>query len=228
MILTTTDRLRPAENKRNFMLYKRTVVTLLLMGIVGFSAFAETAGTAENTAPEYETLSKDKEVFVGGYGGPMMIVTSLNGKTVPAVGATGGVILNNFHLGLYGYGTLLDINTDMETLEGYGEGGFFMGYAVASHKVIHPVFGVALGAGSSFSGYYDDDALEGTDLDDDLAFRTFLVVTPQVKADINLTSFMRMSLGVGYRMNFEPWNGGYNEDWSGMTASLEFHFGKFH
>ncbi|MCB0644395.1 MAG: hypothetical protein KDC44_22275, partial [Phaeodactylibacter sp.] len=95
-----------------------------------------------------ETLFKNAEV-IGGFGGPIVEFSQINGEVGTDVGGGGALILNSFFIGGYGMGTTFpNINVDNKnyTID-FGHGGFWLGYAYKSPKLVHLYGSARLGWG---------------------------------------------------------------------------------
>jgi hypothetical protein len=188
-------------------------------------------------AQEQKTLIGSVNDF-GGYGGPMMQFTSIDGEFGFMMGGGGAALFNRkFILGGYGLGLTNPLNrqitiagsTDpIPALVNMGHGGFILGYILNSEDVIH--FGVSTLAGWG-SVYYTSPLsnspiyLNGRDR---LRFFNF---NPSLDVELNLTKFMRIQAGVGYRI-LAGYNPSANEGLTGsqlggLTTSLNFKFGWF-
>ena len=58
---------------------------------------------------------------------------------------------------------------------------------------------------------------------------SFFVMEPQANAELNITKFMRVKAGIGYRFTWLPSekNGYEGNDLGGICGSLALKFGKF-
>lgn len=174
----------------------------------------------------------------GGYGAPVMKITTIDGRSSVLIGAQGAWILSHtFALGAGGFGLVSPPEYTLPTepaatpymrlvrrhLE-FGYGGIFLSYIAHSDRLFHPVFDVMIGGGSLslVEGDYNDDNTHDGNTDN------FMVVEPTVNAELNIVSFMRLTAGVGYRWCSGVSRFGYStSDVNGLTGSVALKFGKF-
>jgi hypothetical protein len=174
----------------------KNVGLMLLLIIVSF---------AYSNAEE-ETLFGNGEITHGGYGGPELKVTQINGEWGLAVGGRGGWIINSsLSLGGGGYGIVTkhlvdyDYSQDpnAEIRMNVGWGGAFIEYINSSNKVIHATANILIGAGGANYVIFDDGKWD--DYKSLNESSSFFVIEPGITADINLFKFFRISLGASYR-----------------------------
>lgn len=168
---------------------------------------------------------------ISGFGGPMMQFSSVNGEFAFFMGGGGAVLFNRrFFLGGYGMGmTNGDIKHQASDLQKhtlqFGHGGFWLGYVIQPNKAVH--FSVSSQAGwGGVSLGEDYSSINNRIYDEDDVF----VLCPQAEVELNLTNFMRVGIGGGYRMVSGLQMEGValeNSDLSGPFGSLTFKFGWF-
>jgi hypothetical protein len=193
---------------------------LLLTLILAFPILA--------VAQEETLISGDIES--GGFGGPVLKITSLNGEGAVMFGGRGGWIINHsFVIGGGGYGVVNNINAKRlptDTVQRFlemGYGGLELEYIASSDDLIHLSIGLLIGGGGA--GYKDEN--------DDMfnshrKMDSFFVLEPSVHANLNVTHFFRIAAGVSYRyVNGLKSSISTNADLSGPSAVLTFKFGKF-
>jgi hypothetical protein len=189
---------------------------------------------------QHETLI-DGHVGFGGFGGPGLRFTSVNGTPALLVGGRGGVIFNleqghSLILGGGGYGLTTNVRLDgivRDQIQLYlqmGYGGVEFEYVNNTHRLIHPSVHLLLGAGgatyrepltwrSDWSGWSD-----WADLD----YSVFFVAEPGVSLNLNVTTFFRLSTGLSYRfVSGSSLPGTSDPDLSGLAGGLTFRFGGF-
>lgn len=165
----------------------------------------------------------------GGFGGPVVKFSSVRDQFAVLVGGRGGWIINHtFVLGGGGYGLANEVtgtktNLGSEMLLNFGYGGFEMEYIINSDDVLHATVYLLLGGGSvshRSSYYYDESWFGNSD--------EFFVCEPAVNAELNIISFMRINLGVGYRyINGIKDDNLSDSEFSGLSGILTFKFGTF-
>ncbi|MCE5249827.1 hypothetical protein LLG96_06355 [bacterium] len=178
-----------------------------------------------------ETLIKGNVVH-GGFGGPVVKVTSFNGKVEWMTGGRGGWIINHsFILGGGGYGltsepdapgAAIDVYGENELKTGFGYGGVEMEYIFRPNKLIHcSVYTLIGGGGVNY--YVNTDTTDNFDRAD-----AVFVFEPAFNGTLNVTKWFRISTGVSYRLvSGLDLAGLKDSDVSGLAGSLTFRFGKF-
>lgn len=163
----------------------------------------------------------------GGFGGPVVKFTQINDEFAVLVGGRGGWIMNHtFILGGGGYGLVNEIETKsifegkfLQLMMGYG--GLELEYVNSSNSLIHFSIYLLLGAGGlSYKEFDDWHSPEITD--------EFWIAEPAINVNLNISSFFRISAGVGYRLVTDVDLGDLtNTDIAGVSGILTFRFGKF-
>lgn len=190
--------------------------------------------TLPATAQQETLISGD--VSFGGFGGPTLAVSGINGEPALFVGGRGGVLINfrDLHsIGIGGGGTGLVTNVPAEGVtndEGeqmylaLGYGGVDLEYTNRTNRLVHVTGQTLIGAGgvSHRRKHYED-------YDND--FETgdpFFVVEPGINAELNVTTFFRMSAGLTYRFVSGIDLAGINDnELSGINGIVMFKFGGF-
>lgn len=173
---------------------------------------------------QHETLFGNARV-VGGFGGPI-IEWGLGNDLNTSVGGGGALVIDNFFIGGYGMGSIdfesLIDDEDIEEIE-LGHGGFWLGYTLAPHRLIHLYasgrigwggVGIDVSPGSSFPRDVDN----------------IFVLTPELGLELNIAKWFRVAGTVGYRYvdGVNENLGFYKEDtFNGYLANLTFRFGWF-
>jgi hypothetical protein len=172
-----------------------------------------------------ETLAGDG-FESGGFGGPVLKITPINGKTGVLIGGRGGWIINHaFILGGGAYGLVTNIAADTPGPGGepyieFGYGGVELEYVHQWDKLLHLSFGLLIGGGEvgcrQANGSNSGDS------------QSFFTMEPWVNGNLNVTGFFRISVGISYR-----WVTGANSpaasdsDLSGVAGILLLRFGSF-
>ena len=175
-------------------------------------------------ADEKTLLGDLKDVENGGYGGPAVRFTQINGDFAVLSGGQGGWIINHrFVLGGGGYGlanpgqvTEGDATGDPVSGElEMGYGGGMVGFIIASDALVHASVELLIGAGGmSTNKHVKDDV--------------FFVMEPAAHVMLNITDFFRMGAGVSYRYMHGATFGGLEDgDLDGASWGLVFKFGSF-
>ena len=175
---------------------------------------------------------------IGGFGGPQAKFTELDGEFAVQFGGRGGFIINStFSIGGGGYGIASGRHMNFSAVDGnnsrlnIGYGGLILEYINNSDDLFHFTFNTLFGAGGAelrdapigTSRYLDD--YDNYDLIDN---DWFFVIEPELNLDINLTNFMRFSIGASYRyVGDVQMIGLTDEDLSGFSANIMLKFGRF-
>ncbi len=175
-----------------------------------------------------ETLI-DGDIESGGFGGPALKITRINGEGAVLVGGRGGWIINHsFVLGGGGYGLANAISAKVPDLQNgfrhvdLGYGGLEVEYIAASDRLVHLSFGLLVGGGGV--RYKDENTME-----DHRSMDGFFVAEPSLTIDLNITRFFRLGAGASYRYVNGISSSGVTSDadLSGPSAMLILKFGKF-
>lgn len=162
----------------------------------------------------------------GGFGGPVLKITPVNGKTGVLVGGRGGWVINHtFILGGGGYALVTDIAADTpgpsgEPFIAFAYGGVELEYVHQWDRLMHLSFGLLTGGGGV--GFrHSNGSTSGES-------KSFFTMEPWVNGTVNVTDFFQISAGVSYR-----WvTGGdspaaTDSDLSGVAGVLLLRFGSF-
>ncbi len=194
----------------------RTLLTVMLFLIAPVSLLAQ----------EETLISGDIES--GGFGGPVVKFSPVNNVTSVFVGGRGGWIVNHsFILGGGGYGLASNVDARGLHVNGqqakltFGYGGVEMEYVAMPNKLVHYSAMLLIGGGGV--GYRDS-----LYMDQSSEAKAVFVLEPALQVDLNVTTFMRVSIGASYRyVSGTGLAGTSAADLSGPAALLTFRFGKF-
>ncbi len=186
-------------------------------------------------AQDEETLISGP-VESGGFGGPSLRITKINGEVAVLVGGRGGWIINHvFMIGGAGYGLVTRTAAKTPGLLGekdldIGYGGLEMEYYSNPSDLVHLSVRLLLGGGGVA---YREDVMVSSHRDMD----GFFVAEPGISVNLNVTHFFRISAGASYRfvtgvdtpndLLGHPAPLTSNADLSGPSALLTLKFGKF-
>jgi hypothetical protein len=191
-------------------------LVLLLVIVFTFSALAQ------------EATLINGEIESGGFGGPVIKVTNINGENTVLVGGRGGWIVNHsFVLGGGGYGLVTDVKAKVtDSIHQYiemGYGGLELEYITSSNDLLHLSIGLLVGGGGIGYKYEDNNGLSTSHNKN-----SFFVLEPCIDANLNVTHFFRIAAGVSYRYVSGLKSAvSTNADLSGPSANLTLKFGKF-
>jgi len=173
-------------------------------------------------AAQEETLISGA-VTHGGFGGPSLKITQLNGQAAVMTGSRAGWIINHtFVVGSSNYSLLSTVEvpngTDYYLSLNYS--GFELEYIPDSDKLIHYSIHTLFAPGSIH--LKDDDFRRYTSND------FIYIFEPSLSITLNVVRFFRVSLSGNYRLVFDV-DTDYltNEDLGGAGAALTLKFGKF-
>jgi hypothetical protein len=208
---------------------------MMTTALTTFMAFAS-ANAAEETL-----LASNSKIEHGGFGAISVTGTRVDGYSRYMVGGEGAWIINHsFFLGGAGYGLTMGVETNILDTNGakqylqMGYGGILLGTTFNSDRMVH--FGVQSIIGAGGYMFSDDKWDETGDAMDhqgrgqgNMHEESFFVMEPQANAELNITKFMRVKAGIGYRFTWLPSekNGYEGNDLGGICGSLALKFGKF-
>ena len=163
------------------------------------------------------------EIESGGFGGPVVKLTRINGDFTAMIGGRGAWIINNTiaiggggYIGATNLGKVIEgqsydiilsyIGADLEVI-------FY------SDRILHFTVDTLIGGGSLV---YNTG---GSSADDD----SFFVIEPTVNLELNIATWARLCTGLGYRLTIgcDDLQDISDRDVSGLTASIMIKFGKF-
>lgn len=191
-------------------------LVFLLVLVFTFSAFAQ------------EATLINGEIESGGFGGPVLKVTTINGENSVMVGGRGGWIINHsFVLGGGGYGLVTDVKPKVsDSIHQYiemGYGGLELEYIASSNDLLHLSIGMLVGGGGIGYKYEDNNSFNSSH-----NRNAFFVLEPNINANLNVTRFFRIAAGVSYRYVSGLKSAvSTNADLSGPSAVLTLKFGRF-
>jgi hypothetical protein len=178
-----------------------------------------------------ETLISD-DISSGGYGGAVLMYSRILERDTLFFGGKGGWIINHhFVLGGGGFAMITrvpppagapDIGEDLRTEFGYG--GLWLEYIFLPDKLVHGSIGTLLGGGSVAYSRIRRTERQDREVENDVVF----VAEPVISVEMNISRFLRLSAGAGYRhVGSVNLTGLRREDVSGFTGSVMLKFGRF-
>jgi hypothetical protein len=195
----------------------KTACFVLMLFLVAIPAIAQE-----------ETLIKG-DIESGGFGGPVVKFTSMNGEAGILVGGRGGWIINHsFIIGGGGYGLANNINAKVpgpygERYLNFGYGGVELEYISQPARLIHMSYMMLIGGGGV--NWRDENMRVGSMNQESDAF---FILEPEVNVTLNVTQYFRLSAGVSYRyVSGSSSAVSSNADLSGPSGVIVFRFGKF-
>lgn len=201
--------------------------------IVGIAVWAA-AGTAAAQSTDEPFYDHERggaavlfeEADMGGFGGPTFTFSSVAGEPGMLLGGRGGVLIDHvFAIGGAGYGLINSptpgtrVGQNVAGL-GLGYGGVFFEGVLFPDSVVHPTAG-ALFAGGGAS--YEFTSRDQSDIS-----TSIFVIDTQASAEVNLTTYARVLVGINYRAVFGvDLPNLSNDDLSGPGAHVTLKFGVF-
>lgn len=181
---------------KNIILY----YLVFLVPCLVFSQDSDDPFSSKNNFQKEETLFNHLHT-VGIFGGPLFQFYDKNDEIEISAGGGGGIILNDFFIGLYGMGSSTDpFDEDIEMLD-LAHGGLWLGYTFRQYKLVHLFSTVKAGYGG-VNLDFDDEFDSG----DAISF-----LNPEVGVELNVFRFFKLNATAGYR-----WVNGIDESISGI------------
>jgi hypothetical protein len=214
------------------------ISSVCLSTLIATSALADdSVSSQQGSGASVESVESDRpDTLFGGksfgfrhhmYIAPAFGATSLNGHAAYNFGLRAAYLLNdNFSLGLAAYGMGWDgsngdnrsLNDNRQLTGGYG--GLLVEYRLLPQYVVHGVFDTTIGGGGICTRSTRDDDCE--------ASRGFGFVEPMANLELNVTDYMRVTLGGGYRFAFASERDGISgSDLSGFVGRTNIELGWF-
>lgn len=163
---------------------------------------------------KFSQVVDEPGVWVGGRGAWLI---KLNKKHALYLGGGGTGLATEHPVQSANFG-----NPDRNYVISAGYGGVDIGYVNNSHKLVHFTARARIGGGGltahrrNQDDYYDNNSDE------------FLVLEPQLNAEFNITSFMRITGGISYLYTDGIDHAGYTDKHlSGLTGNIGIKFGGF-
>jgi hypothetical protein len=195
-------------------------------------------GPEEHASEGQSTVLMSSTTELGAFGGPDIRMTSILASPALLLGAQASWLADHrFFFGLAGYGLAtrhdapdtMRIEGSRSTL-GMMYGGLRLGLVSSPHRLVHLTVAALLGPGSLFG--VSNVATPG---EFEVGYErqvghaeAFLVVEPEIAAELNATTFMRIAAGASYRyVTGVEQPGLSSSNLSAPAASLAFKFGVF-
>lgn len=167
---------------------------------------------------------------IKGFGGLLTEFSEIKSMVAVSSGGGGGILINQtVFVGGYGMSTATERHMD---IPGYtnlhlslGHGGLWLGYLYRSSRLIHAGFNTRLGWGAiSLNQHNIGNGTPNNTISTDHIF----AITPEVKAELNVTRWFKINVGGGYR-----WVMGLDEAYystnhfNSLTGTVGLLFGGF-
>ncbi|MCK6694367.1 MAG: hypothetical protein L6Q97_19975 [Thermoanaerobaculia bacterium] len=194
---------------------KKRLLTILLLFVAILSLQAQRQETLRTTA-------RNK----GGFGGLYFVSSQADGDPGGGAGFDGAFIRNDWFFG----GFIQAESFDQRRINNrnYRPSLFFtgpwVGYAYPSHKLIHLYTSLRLGWGGAVLNRQDNDPFDNDDYSDFV-----FVFAPEIGAEINAVSWLRIAATLGYRSvsNLSGLPGYSARDFNSPTFAISLRAGAF-
>lgn len=180
---------------------------VILFMVLTITLFAQEEAESEKEM-KYIFGSKGK-TKVSGFGAPIMQFSAIGDEFAFLMGGGGAVLLNQtFYIGAFGEGLSTSHYSQIESKPyvpkgktRFGYGGFWLGYIHQYQKPVHFGISTRIGWGSIYydTYYYDNDYDYEYQADPTYLDNVFVIV-PQIEAEFNFFKWMKMNIGLGYRV----------------------------
>ncbi|MBL7774951.1 MAG: hypothetical protein JNK89_03065 [Saprospiraceae bacterium] len=176
-------------------------------------------------AQRQETLANSAKVK-GGFGSLYFTFSQADGRSGGGAGLGGAFVIDDFFIGGYfqgeNFGTRRYSNRNY--IQALSSGGFWLGYAIPSHKMLHVYTALKLGWGAAALRRDDNDPYDGDDITDGV-----LVLAPEIGAELNVLRWLRIALTGGFRLvgGLDTLPGYQTRDFNSPTLGLTFRMGGF-
>lgn len=156
-------------------------------------------GLAGGGTPASADVLFGSDTESGGFGGPRVQLTSLNGRFAALLGGHGGWVINHrLVLGGAGYGLINDVKVAASAPEPdlplqFGWGGLFVQYIFRPDPIVHGTAHLTLGGGgASFEdpGFFEDLEDSGD---------AFFAAESGAGLEINVSDSVRLAIDGGFR-----------------------------
>lgn len=205
------------------------------LSVSGQEEVTENQKTSKKTQDEEMKTLFGNQRANGGYGAFWIGYSIIDDRHAMQFGARGSwVIQHSIAIGLGGTGFIneyhYDPSLDREVFLTGGYGGLYIEPIIYPNSPVHVSFPILIGAGGISFISYDDPDYDNNFVED---YDTFMIFEPSAELELNLTKFMRVGLGVTYRLpysfNVGTSGSGYAsaESIKGMSYNLSFKFGSF-
>jgi len=217
---------------------------LIIIASVAFLFNLSLNGQTDSTETLKRTKKNEQQTLfninkgVGGYIGFNTRISNINSSEALFTGGEISIAIgHSLNLGFEGYGLVNPVESNNKnsdestTFINMGYGGLHIEPVLFSQKLVHVTFPILLGAGGigeTRNSFLDEEFHEDDNGDDLLDTDFFMVVEPGIMAEVNLFRFMRLGVGINYRITSGVELPNHdNEDFSGLSGNISLRLGWF-
>ncbi len=189
--------------------------------------------TISSYAQEMRTLfkeSKSRTNTYGGYGGPLINSTQMNGEWGLMLGGRGGVLINHkiafggVGMGLVSDNVFVENDSEVNAAEsldlGFGAGGIFVEYIFKPDSPVHFSIPLNMMAG----GVSVNDISSNTEIESSYVF----IIEPGVNIEFHVANQFIPAINISYRQVIgSSLVNVSDKDLSGLSIGMVFKFGDF-
>ncbi|MBL7797777.1 MAG: hypothetical protein JNJ90_14880 [Saprospiraceae bacterium] len=172
-----------------------------------------------------ETLAGSSRVK-GGFGSPFFTFSQASGQNGVGAGVGGAFIVNDFFIGASAQGESFGIRryNGRDYNLTLTHGGFWLGYAYPSYKLVHLFTSMKIGWGNVALSQPNRDPFDPNSIRDNV-----FVLSPEIGTEVNLLHWFRLCLTVGYRSvsGVSTLPTVNRSDFNGATFGITMRFGGF-
>lgn len=190
---------------------KKIIGVILVVACFGISVFAQ------GNQPFLNTINTKESNTIGRFGSSIFLGSSMNNSFDVGIGGGGGIVINDFYVGVFGIGqtfqnSLVEVTTEAQQVD-IGYGGLWLGYSFYNDYKLHPFVSLRSGLGA-LSVHNDSQNMA-------LMRENMVVLTPEMGLEFNVSDNFKVASTVGYR-----WLSSFDErklprdNYSGMTLNL--------
>jgi hypothetical protein len=192
---------------------KRKIILLIWAMVISVTVQAQNENNQpqpENDTNQFQTIFNQAGP-VGWWIAPEFSYTMIDKKNAYLFGLSGGIIINhNFSIGLEGIGIMTNNNLKFsginDTADVYlygGYGGLILEYRIKPLNPVNIAFPLLIGGGGAAYSTWGPNNWNNSNNDQDdniYNWDSYFVIEPGVVVGINLLKFMRLDVGISYRL----------------------------
>ena len=190
---------------------KKVIGVILVIICVVVSVFAQ-----ENQH-FFNAPNPIKHHKISGFGSPIVIGSSMNNTFDLGIGGGGGIVIDDFYIGVFGIGqvfqnSVVQVATEPQKID-IGYGGLWLGYSLYNNYQLHPFVSLRSGLGILETQKGNNNVVSIRE--------NMVVLTPELGLEFNVTDNFRIASALGYR-----WLSSFDErklpreNYSGMTLNV--------